>query len=323
MTGRAPCGVVAREEALWVAVYAAGTVLRIDPASGRITKRIRTGQWPCRVAVDEHALWITRDRAGVVLRIDRRTGRRRSIDLGRSPFDVLLAAGSVWVTSYEAGTIARLDPATGRVVSIARGGDFPAGLTSCKGRIWVGHGRDATWLTSIVPASGEVKRVEVGAQTPGWPTCIGGELWVTTLDSIVRVDSESGAVRARIRLGGTPADAGGGPRRAGLGHRQGALAHRSDRSRHERARRLVSRGAGSLRVRPRRHLDVGDELRRGRYSPLRPLSDAGASCPPRPWSSFGAGIFGRVRGPIGQQSNATKGSSCSREDLSARSRRSL
>ena len=210
-TGRAPCGVVAREKALWVGVYGTATVLRIDPTSGRITKRIRTGKWPCRVAVDKQALWITRDRAGVVLRIDRTTGRRRNIDLGRSPFDVLLAAGSVWVTSYEAGTIARLDPASGRVVSIARGGAFPAGLTSCKGRIWVGHGRDATWLTSIVPASGEVKRVEVGAQTPGWPTCIGGELWVTTLDSVVRVDPESGTVRARIRLGGTPADAGAGP----------------------------------------------------------------------------------------------------------------
>jgi streptogramin lyase len=210
-TGRAPCGVVAYEGALWVGVYGTGAVLRINPTSGRITKRIRTGAWPCRVAVDRHALWITRDRAGVVLRIDRRTGRRRIIDLGRSPFDVLLAAGSVWVTSYEVGTIARLDPATGRPVSVAREGDFPAGLTSCKDRIWVGHGRDATWLTSIAPASGELQRVEVGAQTPGWPRCIGGELWVTTLDSVVRVDPESGTVRARIRLGGTPADAGAGP----------------------------------------------------------------------------------------------------------------
>jgi streptogramin lyase len=210
-TGRAPCGLVAREGALWVGVYDGATVLRIDPTSGRITKRIRTGQWPCRVAVDKHALWITRDRAGVVLRIDRRTGRRRNIELGRSPFDVLLAAGSVWVTTFEVGTIARLDPVTGRLVSVARGSVFPAGLTSCKGRIWVGHGRDATWLTSIVPASGEVQMIEVGAKTPAWPRCIAGELWVATLDSVVKVDPESGTARARIRLGGTPADVGAGP----------------------------------------------------------------------------------------------------------------
>ena len=124
---------------------------------------------------------------------------------------MLLAAGSVWVTSYEVGTIARLNAATGRPVSVARVGDFPAGLTSCQGRIWVGHGRDATWLTSIAPASGDLQRVELGAQSPGWPRCIGGELWVTTLDSVVRVDPESGTVRARIRLGGTPADAAAGP----------------------------------------------------------------------------------------------------------------
>src|SRR6186997_212790 len=64
-TGRAPCGVVAHEGALWVGVYNSGAVLRINPTSGRITKRIRIGPWPCRVAVDRRALWITRDRAGV------------------------------------------------------------------------------------------------------------------------------------------------------------------------------------------------------------------------------------------------------------------
>jgi streptogramin lyase len=206
-TGRAPCGLAVDGDELWVGVYEAGTVLRLD-RRGRVRQRLRVGPWACRIALTERAAWVTRDRAGVVVRIDRRTGRPRSKRVGAAPFDVVPAAGSVWVTSFEVGTIARLDAATGRVQRVFRDGASPAGLAFCGGRVWVGHGRDATWLSVIDPLTAAIHRVDVGARGPGWPRCVRGDLWVTTPGSVLRVAPRSGEVRARIPLDATPAEAG-------------------------------------------------------------------------------------------------------------------
>jgi len=204
-TGRAPCGLAAHGGELWVGVYEAGTVLRLDRA-GRVQRRIRSGPWPCRIAVDGRAVWVTRDRSNAVVRIDRRSGRQRTIGVS-SPFDVVLAGGAVWVTSFEAGTVTRIDPESRRSTRALRIGGHPAGVTSCGETVWVGHGRDATWLTAIDPKTGSTRQVDVGVPSPGWPRCVLGELWVTTRDSVLRVAPRSGAVRAGIAIGGTPAEA--------------------------------------------------------------------------------------------------------------------
>jgi streptogramin lyase len=205
-TGRAPCGATARSGSLWVGVYEAGKVLRINPISGRIAKRIPVGRWACRLTVDKRAIWVTRDQAGLLVRVDLRTGRKASYKVGATPFDVLLAKGSIWVSSYDVGTIAQIDAATRRPVRVFRDGGFPAGLALCGGRVWVGHGRDVTWLTAIDPTTHEIMRVDVGAATPSTPRCVRGTLWATTTDSVSRVDPQAGEVLSRLQLGGTPAD---------------------------------------------------------------------------------------------------------------------
>jgi streptogramin lyase len=204
-TGRAPCGSAVHGRSLWVGVYEAGRVLQID-AGGRVRKASRTGSWTCRLAVGPTAIWATRDLANEIVRIDRRTSRTIRVNVGTNPFDVLLAAGSLWVSSYDTGTVARLDPRTGRGISISRDRPNPAGLAACGGRIWVGHGRQATSLTAIDPASSRIEHVDVGAATPSIPQCVRGELWVATADSVLRLDPHSARVLARVHLGGTPAD---------------------------------------------------------------------------------------------------------------------
>jgi len=209
-TGRAPCGMAARAGSLWVGVYGAGTLLQID-SRGRVETRIRVGPWACRLAVGPAAIWVARDRAGQIVRISRGSGRRLRVNVGSGAFDVLLAAGSLWASSYDVGTVARLDPRNGSLRSVSRDGLNPAGLAWCGGRVWVGHGRQATWLTAIDPARSRVDRVEVAAATPSSPHCVRGELWVATADSVVRLDAHTGTVLARVPLGGTPADIAAGP----------------------------------------------------------------------------------------------------------------
>ena len=127
--------------------------------------------------------------------------------VGRSPFDVLLTRGSLWATSYDIGSIETIGARTGRLTRVYKDGGYPAGLALCGGRVWVGHGRNVTWLTAIDPATHRMTRVDTRTKAPAWPRCVRGDLWVTTPHSVLRVDPRSGVVTARIPLGGTPAEA--------------------------------------------------------------------------------------------------------------------
>lgn len=203
-TGRAPCGSAEHGGSLWVGVYETGTLLRIS--GERVVERIRVGRWACRVALDRRALWVTRDRARELVRIDRKTGKLGRTRLAGMPFDVVLAGGSVFATGYDTGSVARVDPETRRVARVYRVGTKPAGLALCEGRVWVGHGAPATWVTSIDPATHRVRRVALGVASPGWPHCLLGTLWVTTPDTVLRLDPRTGRVRSRLTIGETLAD---------------------------------------------------------------------------------------------------------------------
>jgi streptogramin lyase len=163
------------------------------------------------VAVARGAVWVTRDRASELVRVDLRTGQVRRFEVAAEPFDVLHAAGSLWVSSHATGTVSRLDPATGHLRGQVDVGADPAGLASCGGRVWVGHGGDAEWITSIEPATLETQRISVVAAAPGWPHCIHGRLWVVTPDAVIRIDARTGRLLTHLQIGATLADAAAAP----------------------------------------------------------------------------------------------------------------
>lgn len=210
-TGPAPCGAARHAGSIWIGVYETGRLLELDDRSGHRQASVPVGRWACRVAVGPAAVWVTRDRAGELVRVSRGTGRLRRVTVAAGVFDVLLAKGSVWATSYDTGAIARIDPSTTRLRRVYRDGPNPAGLASCGGRVWIGHGRDATWITSIDPDTHRVRRIPLGVVAPGWPECIRGIVWVTTPDSVVRIDPTSGRVLSNLRIGETLAHAAEGP----------------------------------------------------------------------------------------------------------------
>jgi len=209
-TGKAPCGLAVAGGNLLVGVYETGQLLRLD-RNGRIVGRVAVGRWACQVAVGGGATWVTRDNANEVARIDG-SGRIRRIAVP-SPYDVTVAAGSAWVTSFETGTVTRLS-LTGRRERVLRVGGHPTGIAACGGRVWVGHGRESTWVTAVEPGAGRARRVEGRVRSPRWPRCVRGELWVTTEDSALRLAARTGAVRGHFPLGGTLAEAAAGAERA-------------------------------------------------------------------------------------------------------------
>jgi streptogramin lyase len=209
-TGPAPCGVAASAGTVWVGVYETGMLLRLD-RRGRVVRRVRVGSSACRVAVTADSVWVTRDRASELVRVNRRSGRTRKVAVAAEPFDVLFAAGSLWVTSHATGTVFRLDPRTGRQLGHVEVGAEPAGLALCRGRVWVGHGGDANWVSSIDPATLEARRVEMVTAAPGWPACIRGVLWVVAPGDVVRIDPRRGRLLTVLRTGETLADAAAAP----------------------------------------------------------------------------------------------------------------
>ena len=135
--------------AVWVGVYGTGTLLRLDPDTGRVTRRIPIGSWACRVAVDTRAAWVTRDRAGELVRVDLGTGRRQRLDVGALPFDVTLAFGAIWVTGFDAGTVTRKR----RMRRVDVGTKAPGWPRCIRGELWV---TTPNGVLRIDPRSGEV-----------------------------------------------------------------------------------------------------------------------------------------------------------------------
>ena len=86
-----------------------------------------------------------------------------------------LAHGSVWTASYDHAAIVRIDGCHADSNACTRTARTLRGVASCAGRVWVGHGHDATWLTAIDPRSNRMRRVDVVLKAPAWPRCIRGE----------------------------------------------------------------------------------------------------------------------------------------------------
>ena len=205
-SGRAPCGAVALNGALWVANYDSGTIVRIDPRSNRVTRTIRLGRTGCWLDAGAGALWVARDGAAAVVRIDARTFRQESIRVDSVPFDADVAFGSVWVTSFAEGTVVRIDPRTRKIVRrFALGGNATA-VEPGFGSIWVGFGRNATSVARIDPATNAFTRVPVGQRAPGRFAMSRSAVWVTTDEhTTVRIDPATNRVVATLRTGQSPA----------------------------------------------------------------------------------------------------------------------
>jgi virginiamycin B lyase len=115
----------AGEGALWVANREDGSLVRVDPASGRVVARVllpkTTEQRPHQVAVGDGAVWVTsasprREAGNLLWRVDPVSNQvTGTLDLGPTaaggiPNSVAAGDGAVWVGGITKGFIARLEP---------------------------------------------------------------------------------------------------------------------------------------------------------------------------------------------------------------------
>jgi len=200
--GAGPCGIAVAFGFVWVASDRAGTVTRINPHTNAV-RTVRVGRTACWLAAGARALWVSRYGAGTLVRLDPRTLRMASLKVGPNPEGVAVAAGSVWVTGFDNGTLTKVDPSRRRVVKTFRLGGVTAGLAVADGALWIGFGREATSIARLDLRTEAVRRIDVGHRTPDRISTDGRSLWVSSQDTVVRVNPKTGGVTARFSLDGT------------------------------------------------------------------------------------------------------------------------
>lgn len=203
-TGASPGGAASAFGAVWVANDGAGTLVRVDPATNRITRRVRLRPGLLSVASGFGAVWAVNYKRDSLTRVDPASGRALSVRVGASPFDVLCAFGRVWVTSWEAGLLSEIQPRSLGILRRIKIGPRPTGLRAAAGAVWVGFGRSATSIARVDPATSTFRRVQVGERAPSWFVAGTRDLWLQAADDrLIRVDPGTRHVTARLSVGRT------------------------------------------------------------------------------------------------------------------------
>jgi class 3 adenylate cyclase/streptogramin lyase len=164
----------AGEGFVWVVDPQGGTLVKIDPQSRDIVKRIGisvgAGVVPFGLAVGEGSVWlaVVRGDRQVVLELGPDVGDlRRTIPYGEKAGSLVLAwlqplavgSGAVWAVDAVAGGLWRIDPATGRARKVAEGLDARS-LAAGGGAVWVAG---SSGITKLDAATG----LELGSMSAG------------------------------------------------------------------------------------------------------------------------------------------------------------
>jgi YVTN family beta-propeller protein len=225
-----PRAIAATPHALWILTrerpvdpteptpYARGTLLRLDPASGRIRARIRLpGYMRGLAAADGGSVWVATARPlsasrseGAVVRLDS-TGRVKAvIRTGTWPAALAVGKRAIWAVNsapfFKRGTLVRIDTATnridGRPIPL---GPAPSGAAVGGGSIWVADAIEGTVRRIDPQRRRTVAAIDVGSE-PYDVVFAAGSVWVTNADdgTVSRIDPAANRVTATIRVGSNP-----------------------------------------------------------------------------------------------------------------------
>jgi DNA-binding beta-propeller fold protein YncE len=134
--------VVVLDGSLWIT--AGDAVWRVDPATGKVLKRVGIELSPTELVADQDgsSIWVSAAgsgrQVGWAIEIDASTGRiinRQPV--GCCPGSIAVGEGYVWVTNSRDGTIERISEVSGDVappISVGRGAD---GIAVGEGGVWV------------------------------------------------------------------------------------------------------------------------------------------------------------------------------------------
>jgi streptogramin lyase len=175
-------GLAAGGGSVWVGGLGSGDVIRVDPATGKVLKRVTVGARVFNLAAAPGAVWAIDNALGTAVRLDTRTGKVTTrVPVGFQPYDVEWGFGSAWVANAGDGTVWRIT--NGKVVKKIKVGAEPNGLTAYRGALWVS---DHTL--------GKVVRVDPATNTITASVHVTGADWITGLGDDIYVSQETNRV---------------------------------------------------------------------------------------------------------------------------------
>jgi YVTN family beta-propeller protein len=135
---RAPVAMTVGFASVWAIDNELNLVRRIDPGTGRTTRRIQVGNDPAAIAAGAGAVWVANRGDGSLSRINPGTHSvTKAISVGETPVAVAVGEGSVWVANSGDDAVDRIDPGTNRVAESIAVEHQPQGLAVAGGLVWV------------------------------------------------------------------------------------------------------------------------------------------------------------------------------------------
>lgn len=195
-------GLAAAGGSVWSGGFVGGDVVRIDPATAKVTKRIPVGFRIFNLASAPDAVWAVDNTTGRATRIDARTGRITArVKVGAAPYDVEWGFGSAWVSNSLDGTVSRI--VGNRVVTTIDVGLEPNGLSAIGPYLWVTL-HTGNKLVRVDPRTNRVTG-SVPLAGADWVTGYKGSLYVSQETNVVtRVDAKTLKVTGRVQVKRNP-----------------------------------------------------------------------------------------------------------------------
>ena len=202
---------------LWVSLAGDGLLLRLDPRTGRLLKRIDVHRADPRalgggpLATGGKRLWIAApihvdddpvvgNASGWIGRVNVRQGTLRITQVhGDPPAQIAVGPAGVWLTGGR--TLRHVDTRTGAVVRTRRLPAFLGAVAVGAHAVWVDEPNTGR-LVEIDPRTRGVRgSVTIGRATGRGSLAVAGSVvWAATDQGLVSVDQESRQVVARLRV---------------------------------------------------------------------------------------------------------------------------
>ena len=207
--GGAPSSLAVADGAVWASLGLGG-VVRIDPATNRVTARIEPGGAIVALAAGFGSVWAVDVFGDRLLRIDPAANEVvATTQVGALPAGVAVGFGSVWVTSHVDRSVTRVDPESGRVASTTRldwSEIWPGAIAAGPGGIWV-----------VTGGGSEVTRIDPRTARVDFSLPVGGARSLATVGDVLWVGLARESRLMRIDRSGATLVAVEGPRAGGYG----------------------------------------------------------------------------------------------------------
>jgi hypothetical protein len=203
--GDTPLRLVSTPDGVWVSVFGAGTVVRVDPQTGTVDKRVTLpgkGAQPEGLAYADGTVWVVDQAHDQALPVDSKSGAIGTpVAVGKEPRLATAGPSGVWVSAFEGGSVTRVAPGPRKTVKL-KGCIGAQGLAEAAGVLWVAC-TQVGGVQGVDPSTGRVVTQLDEAQSPDAVVASGTSAYVLSQDgpTIWTIDGTGRSMGDAVVLG--------------------------------------------------------------------------------------------------------------------------